>query len=156
MSCSESVSKVTSTMGGGRVAATGIPTPTPTAGGRVGGPVVITDGTTEVGAVVITEVETVVTTGVVETATVDETVVTNVTAVVTKTAGVTTGDGAVIKITGGTVVTGYTKGSLVDTGTTKGAVTAIADVTTRDAVTATDDDTGSDIRCAEVTTTDAE
>ena len=65
---------------------------------------------------------------------------------------VTTGDGAVIKITGVTVVTGYTEGNPVDTETTEGAVTTIADVTTGDAVTATDDDTG----CAEVTTTDAE
>jgi len=124
---------------------TGIPTPTPTAGGRVGGPVVITDGRTKVGAVVITEVETVVTTGVVDTTTVGETVVTDVTAVVN--AGVTTGDGAEIKITGGTVVTGYTKGNPVDTGTTEGAVTTIADVTTGDAVTATDDDIGSDRVC---------
>jgi len=67
-------------VGGGGVADTGIPTPTPTAGGRVGGPIVITDGRTEVGAVVITEVETVVTTGVVEPATVGKTVVTDVTA----------------------------------------------------------------------------
>ena len=50
------------------------------------------------------------------------------------------------------VVTGYTEGNPVDTETCEGAVTETADVTTGDAVTTTEDDTG----CAEVTITDAE
>ena len=66
--------------------------------------------------------------------------------------GETTGDAAVIKITGGAVVTGYTEGNPVDTETCEGAVTETADVTTGDVVTTTEDDTG----CAEVTITDAE